>query len=125
MIRRPPRSTLFPYTTLFRSDIEQAGFRSIEDVESMIQDRLKGSGTTLDFNTEMKKVISHVGIEYWYNNLIALRMGYWYDEIGKVKPTTFGAGIRYSLYRIDFGYIAAGEGHPLSDTMRFSFTVSF
>src|SRR2546426_3580202 len=24
MIRRPPRSTLFPYTTLFRSDIERA-----------------------------------------------------------------------------------------------------
>src|SRR5206468_9203209 len=23
MIRRPPRSTLFPYTTLFRSEIEQ------------------------------------------------------------------------------------------------------
>src|SRR5688572_31832265 len=31
MIRRPPRSTLFPYTTLFRSDlkaeVEQGGFR--------------------------------------------------------------------------------------------------
>src|SRR3712207_8765733 len=25
MIRRPPRSTLFPYTTLFRSDEEGAG----------------------------------------------------------------------------------------------------
>src|SRR2546429_1359716 len=25
MIRRPPRSTLFPYTTLFRSEIEQHG----------------------------------------------------------------------------------------------------
>src|SRR2546427_6911428 len=24
MIRRPPRSTLFPYTTLFRSDLEPA-----------------------------------------------------------------------------------------------------
>src|SRR2546426_9187927 len=24
MIRRPPRSTLFPYTTLFRSDLTQA-----------------------------------------------------------------------------------------------------
>src|SRR3712207_8852924 len=23
MIRRPPRSTLFPYTTLFRSDVEE------------------------------------------------------------------------------------------------------
>src|SRR5688572_31607608 len=26
MIRRPPRSTLFPYTTLFRSDLERDGF---------------------------------------------------------------------------------------------------
>src|SRR5687768_18110668 len=25
MIRRPPRSTLFPYTTLFRSDADDAG----------------------------------------------------------------------------------------------------
>src|SRR2546426_9281846 len=25
MIRRPPRSTLFPYTTLFRSQIQNAG----------------------------------------------------------------------------------------------------
>src|SRR2546427_1582037 len=31
MIRRPPRSTLFPYTTLFRSPLEEAlffGFRT-------------------------------------------------------------------------------------------------
>src|SRR2546425_3996150 len=27
MIRRPPRSTLFPYTTLFRSDNEHSLFR--------------------------------------------------------------------------------------------------
>src|SRR2546425_5549765 len=26
MIRRPPRSTLFPYTTLFRSDMDKRGF---------------------------------------------------------------------------------------------------
>src|SRR5690349_22444825 len=38
MIRRPPRSTLFPYTTLFRSpagparDVEPRGFRHL-DVE--------------------------------------------------------------------------------------------
>src|SRR3712207_8139989 len=33
MIRRPPRSTLFPYTTLFRSDIlaEQTGCKSIRE----------------------------------------------------------------------------------------------
>src|SRR5258708_26595048 len=28
MIRRPPRSTLFPYTTLFRSVQHRVGFRS-------------------------------------------------------------------------------------------------
>src|SRR5256885_9807390 len=30
MIRRPPRSTLFPYTTLFRSRLEQGGV--VDDV---------------------------------------------------------------------------------------------
>src|SRR2546430_12690583 len=29
MIRRPPRSTLFPYTTLFRSQGAQQGFRAL------------------------------------------------------------------------------------------------
>src|SRR2546422_4494783 len=29
MIRRPPRSTLFPYTTLFRSIFHQAAMRSV------------------------------------------------------------------------------------------------
>src|SRR3712207_8790848 len=29
MIRRPPRSTLFPYTTLFRSDDEKLGFHKV------------------------------------------------------------------------------------------------
>src|SRR2546425_6479066 len=28
MIRRPPRSTLFPYTTLFRSEIQAAGHKA-------------------------------------------------------------------------------------------------
>src|SRR5258708_14126544 len=33
MIRRPPRSTLFPYTTLFRSVQSVAGAKSLDDVE--------------------------------------------------------------------------------------------
>src|SRR3712207_7427218 len=36
MIRRPPRSTLFPYTTLFRSQVLGDGFR--EGVRSNDQD---------------------------------------------------------------------------------------
>src|SRR2546427_6912923 len=32
MIRRPPRSTLFPYTTLFRSRIRHAGRARVQDL---------------------------------------------------------------------------------------------
>src|SRR5258707_8092923 len=46
MIRRPPRSTLFPYTTLFRSRNSRAGsspvtaiFTAISATAFMIQDR--------------------------------------------------------------------------------------
>src|SRR2546429_6354301 len=49
MIRRPPRSTLFPYTTLFRS--EKHGFRA-KDAPYRLQvtvagDRIGGSEETL------------------------------------------------------------------------------
>lgn len=74
---------------------------------------------------EIEKMIFCGGMEYWYSNLIALRAGYYYDDDGKVKYTTFGAGLKYSLYGFDFGYVSAGEGHPLSDTMRFSLTIGF
>src|SRR2546430_6642137 len=44
MIRRPPRSTLFPYTTLFRSQAEIAGERrSQEDLPDPRRDCLAGT----------------------------------------------------------------------------------
>src|SRR5688572_32419405 len=46
MIRRPPRSTLFPYTTLFRSDrrdlAEVVGDRTGQDVVVLRLDRRAG-----------------------------------------------------------------------------------
>src|SRR5256886_6077000 len=51
MIRRPPRSTLFPYTTLFRSAPQQprrgVQVRLLERVSDGIRDRL-GRGRGLD-----------------------------------------------------------------------------
>src|SRR2546426_12596999 len=37
MIRRPPRSTLFPYTTLFRSKKRKKGKKSLVDQEAVAQ----------------------------------------------------------------------------------------
>src|SRR2546426_3367354 len=48
MIRRPPRSTLFPYTTLFRSDarqlavVEQHVVRPLEPDRGLAQQRIHG-----------------------------------------------------------------------------------
>src|SRR5258706_9497307 len=59
MIRRPPRSTLFPYTTLFRSYTQQllrAAYRitrNREDSEDAVQDALLRAFVHLrDFNGE-------------------------------------------------------------------------
>jgi len=77
------------------------------------------------FGQQMSQMISSVGAEYNYNNLLYLRAGYYYDYEGKVQYPTFGAGLGIWIFRLDFAYDAAPQGHPLSDTMRFSLTVGF
>ncbi len=81
--------------------------------------------TTDGFNTQIKKANASIGLEYWYGNFFALRAGYFYEDIGKRRFATFGAGIRYSMYGFDFGYIAGEQGHPLTDTMRFTLLIKF
>src|SRR4051812_49821360 len=44
MIRRPPRSTLFPYTTLFRSDIQITLKQMLRDFIGIRVNRAKKSG---------------------------------------------------------------------------------
>src|SRR5258708_24940884 len=46
MIRRPPRSTLFPYTTLFRSST--AGDRPIPDVHGVFLDQPRRAESAAD-----------------------------------------------------------------------------
>src|SRR5438876_5796369 len=47
MIRRPPRSTLFPYTTLFRSEPETTTSTPQASVSSGTAPRLETASTTL------------------------------------------------------------------------------
>src|SRR2546428_8741426 len=37
MIRRPPRSTLFPYTTLFRSIVRVSGNRRLQEIHESLK----------------------------------------------------------------------------------------
>src|SRR2546430_6402248 len=40
MIRRPPRSTLFPYTTLFRSDLNAEQQKRVDEYSSQLIEKL-------------------------------------------------------------------------------------
>src|SRR2546430_5892458 len=44
MIRRPPRSTLFPYTTLFRSSVPQPGQPAADAAAGRLHRRPAGAG---------------------------------------------------------------------------------
>ena len=79
----------------------------------------KGIGRELEF------AIRHVGMEYWYANLIALRAGYLYDKDGQVKHLTFGAGLQYQSLRADFAYVPSSTDSPLANTLRISLTGMF
>src|SRR5260221_6554217 len=53
MIRRPPRSTLFPYTTLFRSTVNEV---NVAPVLAVIADRTNAELSTLTLSTTAPEV---------------------------------------------------------------------
>src|SRR3712207_7378900 len=67
MIRRPPRSTLFPYTTLFRSEARLGAPEVADDLRRM-QRLLERQGRLLQRFTEDRKSTrlnsSHANISY-------------------------------------------------------------
>lgn len=80
---------------------------------------------------EWQKIIHNLGFEYWYAGLVALRGGVFRDFFLKNEDNsvalmkTLGIGIRYNTLGFDFGYVDGPEGHPLTNTMRFSIDMNF
>ncbi len=80
---------------------------------------------------ELEKLVHNFGIEYWYSNLFAIRVGFLYDKPGKILMNnkwpvpTFGAGLRYAGMGFDFGYTSGDAGHPRANTMHFSLNLKF
>src|SRR5260370_31192389 len=56
MIRRPPRSTLFPYTTLFRSEVVQLRRRDLDDATITLDVDVSTSRQVYGNFTEIEQV---------------------------------------------------------------------
>src|SRR2546422_11145545 len=65
MIRRPPRSTLFPYTTLFRSLLAGGVERFLVESVRAKDDRLLGSFTLAQATSVMLMIAGAVLLYVW------------------------------------------------------------
>src|SRR3712207_7822861 len=64
MIRRPPRSTLFPYTTLFRSDVTTKQGRQARDLQSRVADQQAAVEKGIEQQrAEVQKAIVRIQVE--------------------------------------------------------------
>src|SRR5258705_8703603 len=96
MIRRPPRSTLFPYTTLFRSlskvrvFVHQTLFVCFEQMPDL--DRLRDQDRK---STRLNS--SHLGISYAVFCLKKKKHGIGWGQLSRTPRATEtpGAGVRY------------------------------
>jgi hypothetical protein len=75
------------------------------------------------FKEEMHEITYSAGAEYWYNEIFAVRAGYFHEHEtkGNRKYFTAGAGFRLNAFTLDFSYLMPlVQNHPLAKTLRFS-----
>lgn len=107
-------------------------YRSVGAVRALFDswgtyNRIDSDGKTISVGL-MEQFMIGGGLEYWYNRRFAIRGGYYYESPnnGDRKYITFGAGLRYNMFGVDFSYIKTLENeHPLANTLRFSVLLSY
>jgi hypothetical protein len=84
------------------------------------------------FKEEVREINYSIGTEYWYANQFAIRAGYFFehDTKGGRKFFTFGSGVKYNVFALDFSYLinasrAINGNNPLANTMRFTLVFDF
>lgn len=79
------------------------------------------------FLEELSEINIGSGLEYWYNNILAVRAGYFYENKNKGARQyfNFGVGFKYNRFGIDVSYLAAlKRNNPLANTLRFTLRIT-
>ena len=76
------------------------------------------------FEEEMQEFMTSIGVEYWYKDLFAGRVGYFNESLnkGNRKYMTVGLGFRRKQFGIDVAYLIPTNKResPLAETLRFT-----
>ena len=108
---------------------ERIIWKGKDDNVGIIQGAFQSFGDAPDgFREELKEITTSVGLEYWYANQFAARMGYFHENAkkGNRKYFTAGVGVKMKMLGLDISYlIPAGNfsNSPLKNTWRFSLTL--
>ena len=77
--------------------------------------------------TRLKEELSEInlalGLEYWYNDILAVRTGFFYEDRnkGSRQYLNLGVGFKYNKFGVDISYLAAlKRSNPLANTVRFT-----
>lgn len=77
---------------------------------------------------ELREINFGIGMEYWYNNVFAVRAGYFHEDRskGNRQYLTFGIGLQYNVFGLDISYLQAfSRLNPLANTLRFTLRFVF
>jgi hypothetical protein len=77
----------------------------------LIHDTTQLQDTTKSrFFNQLEEVTMNTGLEYWYANFLALRVGNLFDYIGQRFELTLGMGLKYGNINFDWSFIYSPEG---------------
>jgi len=94
--------------------------------KSVVEGMLGSFGDAPDgFKEELREINPSVGVEYLYNQVFALRGGYFYEHPtkGGRQYFTAGFGVQYNVFNLNFSYllpVGQLQSNPLANTLRFS-----
>jgi hypothetical protein len=109
----------------FTKGVIEGVFSSFSDAPGFVDDQnnfVKGSV----LKEELREINQSIGLEYWYANQFAIRGGFFNEHPtkGARQYFTFGAGLKYNVFKIDFAYLVPTNRQParspLQNTLRFS-----
>jgi hypothetical protein len=117
---------LDPYNTLtFILDFNKLMVPSVNKDKSLLSGMFGSfSDAPGGAKEELHEIMTSMGVEYWYHDIFAARLGYFLEakDKGNRKYMTAGIGFRKNNFGIDAAYIVPTNQreHPLAETLRFS-----